>query len=240
MCYSLTLLEPDSLQLRYAARFPSTWDFTPTYYLNAFSLSKYPILADMDQTQFHTMIWGLIPFWTKTMSDAEKLRVQTMNARSETIFEKPSFRSAIRKRRCIIPADGFFEWRCYHGKNYPYYIYLKNHDIFSIAGIWEAWKNPETESTILTFSVITCEANPLMQKIHNKKKRMPVILPKEQEKQWLTANLSEDDIKAFLQPYPQEHMQAHTISKRVTSTALPRNVPEVIEPFRYPDLPSLE
>ncbi|MFH1013003.1 MAG: SOS response-associated peptidase [Thermoplasmatota archaeon] len=237
MCYSLTLLEPDTLQVRYAARFPDHWEFTPTYYVNAFSIPQYPILPDMDRSHFHPMYWGLIPSWVKTKEDAENLRKQTMNARSESIFKKPSFRSAIKNRRCLIPANGFFEWRSFHGHNYPYYIHLNDHIIFSIAGIWEAWKDPKTEQEILTFSVITCDANPLMEKIHNKKRRMPVILPKESEFDWLEEDLSDERIIAMLTPYPMEKMQAYTISKRITSSTLQRNVPEVLKPYEYPELP---
>lgn len=239
MCYSLTLLEPDTLQIRYAARFPSHWEFSPSYYVNAFSLPSYPVLSNRDSQQFNMMYWGLIPFWTKTKDDAEKIRTRTMNARAETIFEKPSFRDAIRKRRCLIPADGFFEWRSFLGKNYPYYIHLKQHKIFSIAGIWDKWNQPETNNEIYTFSVVTCPANPLMEKIHNKKKRMPVILSEDHEMRWLESDISNSTIKDFLKPYPAENMQAYTISKRVTSKTLKRNVPEVLTSYTYPELPSL-
>lgn len=240
MCYSLTLFEPDTIQMRYAARFPVHWEFTPTYYVNAFSIPKYPVLPDMDRNHFHTMFWGLIPFWVKTAEEAEKTRRQTMNARAESLFEKPSFRYAIKKRRCLIPANGFFEWRSYHGHNYPYYIYLKTHEMFSIAGIWETWEHPETGAELLTFSVITCDANLLIATIHNKKKRMPVILSKDIELHWLKEGLTQDEIMEFLQPYPQDMMEAYTISKRVTSNTLERNVPEVLEPFVYSELPTLK
>ncbi len=240
MCYSLTLLEPDTIEKRYVARFPSTWEFNPIYYVNAFSIPEYPVLADMDRNHFHIMFWGLIPFWIKTVDDAEKTRKLTMNARAESLFEKPSFRDAIKKRRCLIPATGFFEWRSYHGHNYPYYIHLKNHEMFSIAGIWEAWKHPEIGMELLTFSVITCDANPLMATIHNNKKRMPAILSKDSELHWLKDGLMEDEIMELLQPYPQDMMNAYTISKRVTSNTLERNVPEVLEPFAYPELPTLK
>jgi len=239
MCYSLTILEPDSIQVRYAARFPAQWEIRPSYYIGAYDYPEYPVLPDMDHSHFHIMNWGLIPFWVKTSEDAEKIRKQTINARSETLFEKPSFRHAIRKHRCLIPADGFFEWRYYNGKNYPYYIHLKDHEVFSIAGIWEAWKNPESGDELFTFSVITCDANPLMAKIHNKKKRMPVILPKDVEMNWIDSDLSDDEIMMMLQPYPEQMMDAYTISKRVTSRTLERNVPEVLDSFEYPELPSL-
>jgi len=186
------------------------------------------------------MHWGLIPFWVKTQPDAEKIRMQTMNARAETLFDKPSFRYAIANHRCLIPADGFFEWRHYRGKNYPYFVRLKDHEIFSIAGIWERWRPKDTDETIETFSVITCDANPLMQKVHNKKKRMPVILSKDDELGFLDKNLIKDDILSILRPYPEEHMEAFTISRLVTSKTQDRNVPAVIQPFEYKELPPLD
>jgi putative SOS response-associated peptidase YedK len=239
MCYSLTLLEPDTIQLRYAAAFPSSWEFQPTYYTNAFTYPEYPILANNDKHRFQIMKWGLIPFWVKKNDEAEKLRNQTMNARSETIFDKPSFRYSIKKKRCLIPASGFFEWRFYKGKNYPYFIHLKNNDHLSIAGIWDQWINPETNTEILTFSVITCNANPLMEKIHNKKKRMPVILRKETEIKWLQEDLTKKDIQGFLTPFPDEEMEGYTISRLVTSETQNRNVLKVLQPYHYPELKSL-
>ena len=239
MCYSLTLLEPDTIQLRYAASFPSHWEFQPTYYTNAFTYPDYPILANNDMVHFQIMNWGLIPFWVKNNEDADKLRNQTMNARSETIFDKPSFRHSIQKKRCLIPASGFFEWRYFQGRNYPYFIHLKNEKVFSIAGIWDNWVNPETNKEAFTFSVITCNANPLMAKIHNKKKRMPVILHKEIEKEWLREDLAKEDIQGYLFPFPEDEMKAYTISRLVTSKTQNRNVPKVIERYSYPELPSL-
>ena len=239
MCYNISLLSSGNLELRYAARFPSTWMSTPVYYINAFTIPYHPIILNEEPDVFHLMQWGLIPFWVKTLEDAEKIRMQTMNARSETLFEKPSFRHATQHRRCLIPADGFFEWRQYHGKNYPYYVRLKNEEIFSIAGIYEKWTPKESDETIETFSVITCDANPLMQKLHNKKKRMPVILSKNDERKYLDKELTKTDIESFFKPYPEERMHAYTISRLVASKTQDRNVPPVIEPYEYPELPPL-
>jgi putative SOS response-associated peptidase YedK len=239
MCYAFSLLEPDAIAFRYAARFPSDWEYQPMYYMNAFSLPEHPILTNDTPNDFQMMYWGLIPFWVKKYEDAESIRTKTMNARAESLFEKPSFKYAIKKRRCLIPADGFFEWRYHLGKNYPYYIQLKNHEIFSFAGIWERWKQPDEEKELFTFCIITCEANSLLATIHNKKKRMPVILPKEVEKQWIQNDLSEDEIIALLNPYPDEKMDAYTISKFITGKDEQKNVKKVIEPYHFPELPPI-
>lgn len=239
MCYNISLLSSGNLELRYAARFPTTWVSSPSYYINAYTIPEHPVITNDDLNHFHIMRWGLIPFWVRNSAEAEKIRVQTMNARAETIFEKPSFRQSITKRRCLIPVNGFFEWRYFQGRNYPYYIRLKSKEIFSLAGIWDRWANKELEEIVETFSVITCEANQLMQKVHNKKKRMPVILKKENEKEYLDKELSKDEIEEFLVPYTNDLMEAYTISRLVTSKTQKRDVPEVIKPFQYVDLPSL-
>ena len=188
---------------------------------------------------FQMMQWGLIPFWVKTWNDAESIRKKTINARAETLFEKPSFRYAAENHRCLIPVDGFFEWRYYQKKNYPYYIYLKTHEIFSFAGIYETWSNPESNKMFQTFSIVTTDANPLMAKIHNKKKRMPVILMKDEEMKWLDDSLNSDDLKKLLIPINEDLIDAHTVSKRLTSRTQKRNVPAVLDRFEYPELPDL-
>ena len=146
------------------------------------------------------------------------------------------FRGSIKHKRCLIPACGFYEWRYLLGRNYPYYIYLKDRKYFSFAGLWDSWHHPETSETINTYSIITCEPNNLLRKIHNKKKRMPVILQKENEHRWIDNTLTKNEIKSFLTPYPDDEMKAHTISRLVTSKTRERNVPEVIDPYNYPEL----
>ncbi|MFE3845948.1 SOS response-associated peptidase [Thermoplasmatota archaeon] len=246
MCYNYNLLIYDNFQ-----EFQNTFDATfientiPTelkdhYYVNSFSIPKLPVITNEDTKHFQMYYWGLIPFWVKKPVDADKIRIRTMNARSETLFDKPSFRHSIRNKRCLIPACGFFEWRYVLGRNYPYYIFLKDRKYFSFAGIWDNWHNNENDETVYTYSIITCDSNKLLSKIHNKKKRMPVILPRDIERGWLDNTLSEDEIKGYLKPYPDSEMKAHTISRLVTSNTENRNVARVIEPFNYSELKGME
>ena len=206
------------------------------YYTNAFDIPKLPIITNEEPKYFQMFYWGLIPYWIKKIRDAEKIRTKTMNARSETLFDKPSFRYSIKNKRCIIPACGFYEWRYIFGKNYPYYIYLKDRKYFSFAGLWDSWKNPINNEIVQTYSIITCEANNIMKKIHNKKKRMPVILQKKREQDWHNNNLSIEEIKNLLKPYPDGEIKAHTISRLITSKKNNRNVKQVIDPYNYPEL----
>ena len=159
--------------------------------------------------------WGLIPPWAKDISIGAKM----INARAETITEKPSFRTPLFSRRCLVPADGFYEWQQDAGKQ-PYRIYVKGNPIFSMAGLWERWKSREGRN-IDSFSIITTEANSFMKPIHN---HMPVILNPADEQAWLTSKDS-TEILSLLKPYPAEEMEAYAISKLVNS---PRNEgPEV-------------
>jgi len=172
-----------------------------------------PVVSNDAPDKFSLFRWGLIPFWAKDKSIGNKL----INARAETIAKKPSFRTSFKRRRCLIPADAFYEWRKEPGtKNkIPYRIFLTDQPLFSMAGIWDQWKNPEGE-TIRSFSIITSSPNELMKEIHQ---RMPVILSKEAEMEWLKSD-DQNQLLELLQPYPAKLMDAYRISELVNS---PRN-----------------
>ncbi len=150
--------------------------------------------------------WGLIPFWAKD----EKIGYRLINSRAETISEKPSFKYAFQKRRCLIPANGFFEWK--KPEKQPYFCRLKERDLFSFGGIWESWKSPAGK-IVKTCSIITTEANSKMKKIHH---RMPLILEKEDEYRWLTAN-SKNVLHKMLKPFDEGKMEIYPVSKEVNS-----------------------
>lgn len=177
------------------------------YHVNAFNFPKYPVVTTSEEVQVYN--WGLIPFWTRT--EPEKIRAMTLNARAETLFTKPSFREPIRMKRCLVPSTGYFEWRHEGKSKIPYYIYLKEEPIFSIAGIYDVWTDKETGEQLTTFSIITTTTNSLTDYIHNTKHRMPAILSKENEEKWLNPNLSKAEIDSFLKPFPAEKMDAYRI-----------------------------
>ena len=154
--------------------------------------------------------WGLIPPWAKDISIGNKM----INARSETIMEKASFKYPLMHKRCLVPSDGFYEWQQDSGKQ-PFRIFVKNNPIFAMAGLWERWKSPEG-NVIESFNIITTDANSFMQPIHN---RMPVILKAADEKTWLESK-DTTEILSLLKPYDAEEMDAYPISKLINS---PRN-----------------
>jgi putative SOS response-associated peptidase YedK len=175
----------------------------------------------------------------KDNNTASKIRQRTLNARAETIFTKPAFRHSIRLKRCLVIADGFFEWRHENNKKYPYYIRLTNHMPFAIAGIWDSWVNDETGENIRTFSVITTQANLLLEIIHNTRKRMPVILRREDENQWLEDGIDENRLQSMLSPYSMEEMEAYTVPKQLSKLGFNTMNPEVLNAYDYKDLPNL-
>lgn len=214
MCFHTALAVPKrSLAKRYNRQLE--FDYKPLYHISAFAHAETPVVtADEQIQQFR---WGLIPFWTHDLEDALTIRNQTINARGETIFTKPSFREPIRKRRCLIPATGFFDWRHEpvegekEPEKIPYYISVKDEPIFSFAGIYDVWYNKATDEKVYTYSIITTDANELMRYIHNTNFRMPVILHPKDEETWLDPNLSEDQIESFLKPLNSQSMDAYTI-----------------------------
>ncbi len=146
-----------------------------------------------------------------------------INARAETVSEKPSFRTAFKKRRCLIVADGFYEWQKTDNGKRPYHVKMRDDSPFAFAGLWETWKNGEE---IRSCAIITTEANDLMGEIHH---RMPVILPPENYGAWLDPDFDEKEaLTALLKPYPSDEMEAYAVSRRVNKPA--NNDPNVVEP----------
>lgn len=187
---------------------------TRRYHVNAFAHPECPVITAGNQLRFER--WGLIPHWEKTSKDADQIQNMTLNARSETLFEKPSFRTPIRKTRCLIPSTGYFEYHHEGKETTPYFIFLKNEDLFSIGGISDRWQNPVTGVEVETFSLITTPANQLTSWIHNGGRnpgRMPFIIPQALEDIWLNPQTTKEELQAIMQPYPTNEMDAYIIRK---------------------------
>jgi putative SOS response-associated peptidase YedK len=188
------------------------------------------------------MTWGLIPFWVKDRALANKLWNQTPNARSETIFEKPSFRVAARKRRGIIVIDSFFEHHHYGGKAYPFNVRYANGGAMVAAVLWEEWTDKSTGELVKTFSIVTTEGNEMMSVLHNSPKlagpRMPVFLEGEAITQWLDTPESDDSHLMLLplcKPLGEKELKAHSVKPLRGKNAL-GNVPEALAEYVYPEL----
>ncbi|MCM4157591.1 SOS response-associated peptidase [Gramella sp. AN32] len=196
MCYRTRLnAQLEEIEKSFDAYFEEKERYMPREEINGFSHSPYPVIVDESPGHIQFYNWGLIPFWAKD----NKIQKATLNAKVETLNEKPSFRNAI-KNRCLVIVDGFYEWQWLDPKGkekQKYIIKPKDQDIFALAGIYSQWKNPETGSEMGTYSIVTTEANELMGEIHNNKKRMPIVLHKQDRKKWLTS----EDYSAFAFPY---------------------------------------
>jgi putative SOS response-associated peptidase YedK len=170
------------------------------------------VVPNNDENRIEFFNWGLIPSWAKDPSIGNRM----INARAETLAEKPAFRAAYRRRRCLVLADGFFEWRKDPGKKVkqPMYIRLKTGEPFAFAGLWEIW-NSADGSQILSCTIITTEPNELVSDIHN---RMPVILPREGYSAWLNpSEIQPADVGDLLRPYPSTELAAYPVSTIVNS-----------------------
>ena len=214
--------------------------YSPHYHENGFDFLPSAIVTAEKPNELLPYNWGLIPWWTKSLQDGLKLRVQTLNCISEEMFDKPSYRDAVKDgKRCLIPCTGFFEWRWLDEKGkskVPYFLTLHNQPLFSIAGIYSTWKDKSTDQEMLTYTVLTTKANTLMEKIHNSKKRMPVIIPRQYEKDWLNPHLTKDDVLALCQPLDTNLMFGYTISKLITNKKEETDVAAVMEPQTYEEV----
>ena len=180
-----------------------------------------PVIVRGSPNRAIPMRWGLIPFWAKDPKIGNRL----INARAESVSTKPAFRGALKKRRCIVPTTGFYEWRREDKVKTPFYVHMKDNSFFGLAGMYDKWRRPDG-STLQTFTIITTTPNSVLEKIHN---RMPVILKPEQEEDWLSnAELSAKALEGFFKPYPSRSMTAYEVSRTVNSPA--NDSPELILP----------
>ena len=167
------------------------------------------------------MRWGLIPHWAKNASIGNRM----INARAETVGEKPAFRDALRRRRCLVLADGFYEWQRTGGAKRPMRIVMRSGEPFAFAGLWSVWRDPDG-NRIPSCAIITTAANDLLRPVHD---RMPVILPRDMEEFWMDSNVDDPGaLGTALAPYADEAMEAYEVSTLVNSAA--NDGPEVIAP----------
>ena len=183
-------------------------------------------------------VWGLVPHWVKNQEQKLKLWNSTINARGETIFEKPSFRDSAKNKRCVITVDGFFEHHYFKGKAYPFFIFRKDGEPVTIAGLWSEWLDKESGEILKTFTLVTTKANTLMTKLHNnpklKEARMPVILDQENEEIWLS-KAEKNEIAKLIKPFSEDDLSCHSVRKLRGKEAV-GNVKAASEEFTYKEL----
>jgi len=166
------------------------------------------LVRDESGVVFGPMQWGFVPHWAKSL---DQLKARPINARSETADTSGMFRHAFQTRRCIVPAMGFYEWQGKQAPKQPYFIHSTKEEILSFAGLWARWRNPDG-GDLLTFTILTTEANPAIARIHD---RMPCILDREDEAAWIAADTAPAALKELLRPYPGDATAAYPVSPAV-------------------------
>ena len=181
-----------------------------------------PVVVNLERPVVSGLQWGLVPHWAKE----EKIGNRMINARAETVAEKPAFRSAIRRRRCLVLADGFYEWRRQGGRKTPYFIRRRaDGGLLCLAGLWESWKRPDG-GYLRTFTIITVEPNELLAPIHD---RMPAILPDDARERWLQSDpVQPASLAALLAPFPSSELEAFEVSTLVNNPA--NDSPQCVAP----------
>lgn len=211
---------------------------TDLFQVSGFAHPKMLVYTDTESLPI-VATWGLVPHWVKDEQGKIQQWNSTLNARGETIYEKASFRDSAKSKRCLVYLDGFFEHHHKDGKTFPFFISRKDAEPFAVAGLWAEWTNRETGSKLVSFSIVTTQANQLMAKIHNNPKlegsRMPVILPEELADQWLTPSLGQKKANELLLPFDDDLLTAHTVA-RIAGKESKGNVPEVTDFFAYDEL----
>lgn len=227
MCGRFTLiLEPDDLQEELDLG-EITTEYSPRF--NIAPTQPVAFVSDAQSRDVELYRWGLIPFWAKDMDIGSRM----INARTETLREKPAFKYAFRKRRGLVLASGFYEWKTEAGagnkaQKTPCYFHLSRQKAFTFAGLWEEWKPPEGEA-LRSCTIITCAANELMTPIHD---RMPVILNREGMLRWLDPQTGLDEAYELLRPYPADEMEMYPVSTLVNNPRADRA--ECIVPAELP------
>ena len=185
-------------------------DFSARY--NIAPMSQALVVVNEESRILKSMQWGLVPHWTREATIGNKM----INARAETLTLKPSFRKSFERKRCLVPADGFYEWQKVDGSKIkiPMRIVLKSREPFAFAGLWDTWQKPDG-SELQSFTIITTEPNELMRTIHN---RMPVILHETDEETWLDQDFTDTSkLSELLTPYPTVEMESYEVSPMVNS-----------------------
>jgi putative SOS response-associated peptidase YedK len=186
MCYTIEInLTREQLVKRFNAKIDPATPYRKGQRINAFSLPNCPVICAEHPNIIQLRKWGLIPFWTKDEAYAKEIRAKTFNAKAETITSKPSYRHLIERNKCLVLTNGFYEWQARGKGKQPYFINVRDTEAFAMAGLYDSWTNKDTGEVLNTFTIITTAANPLMEMIHNVKKRMPVILHENDEVSWL-------------------------------------------------------
>ncbi|RNC88381.1 MAG: SOS response-associated peptidase [Winogradskyella sp.] len=235
MCYSTALRKQrekieKKLRDSIAAKFHPSVEYTPYYHLNGFTHGNLQIIKMNEPNVIYNASWGLVPDWAIHNPEGFRKKSNTLNARGESIYEKPSFRESAEEKRCLILADGFFEPHHENGKAIPYFCYQPTHEdktgqLFLFAGLYN-----EIDETNFTATILTTNANEFFAEVHNKRKRMPLVLDEHYYEDWLDNGLSEPEINEIIATgMSSKPFKAHAVSRDFYKKGIDTNKPYIIE-----------
>jgi putative SOS response-associated peptidase YedK len=212
----------------------------PLYHASGFSHPEVLIYTQEDPFYPKVATWGLIPHWVNSVEQQKKIWNSTLNARVETIFEKPAFRDAAKENRCILYVDGFYEHHHFQNKVFPFFVRSKKNEPLALAALWSAWTNPDNGGVLNSFSIVTTRGNDMMSKIHNNPKleepRMPFILSNDMEEKWLASIKDfENELKLLLTSCPNVDLKAHTVGK-LRGKSYVGNLASITDEVKYEEL----
>lgn len=221
MCgrYALKTSVPDIARILNAENLA---DFSPSYNIAPTQTAPVCRTTQHGDRELVSMRWGLVPHWARSVDD----RYRMINARADTVATKPAFRSSFRRRRCLVPADGYYEWKRSGKRKQPYFIHMRDESPFFLAGLWDRWDKGE-EGPLESFTIVTTEANEISAKVHD---RMPVIVGDENRHTWLDPSVGAVEIlESLLRPYPSEDISLHPVSTYVNAPM--NDGPTCVEPL---------
>ena len=233
MCYSKSLTKTEEVvEEHFEREFEVPLLYEPYYYISGFQHPNVYIIAQDDSKVIWPAMWGLIPEFAMDYADEFRAKANTLNAKGETVFNTRSFKDSIENQRCLVIADGFYESHHYNGTSYPHYCKLKDHALFTFAGIYT-----KLDEELYTCSILTIEANNFFSEINNKKKRMPLVLDNEFQEEWLRNDLNEKHIKELINSgFTTDDFEAYPVTKNLYSKNFNQNSVEAIQKVIYPEL----
>jgi putative SOS response-associated peptidase YedK len=230
MCFTVSIYaKTHVIETDVGATFDEPEAYTPFYHVNGFVFPDLPVVTNDRPDALQMFTWGLVPRWAKDAAAADDIRSKTLNARADTLFEKPSFRSAAAARRALLPVNGFVEWRHEGELKLPHLVRSRDGHLLTLGCIWEEWTDKGTGDIRRTFSIVTTDANGLLSYVHNAKLRMPVIIPRVARSAWLD-DLDREEVTRLMRPLDDGMLEAVPLRREMSCVKANTDHADLLEP----------
>lgn len=230
MCFTVSIYaKTHVIETDVGATFDDPEAYAPFYHVNGFVHPDLPVVTNDRPDALQLFSWGLVPRWAKDTDAADDIRGKTLNARADTLFEKPSFRDAAAKRRALLPVNGFVEWRHEGDLKLPYLVRARDGHLLTLGCIWEEWVDRGTGDIRRTFSIVTTDANHLLSYVHNAKQRMPVIIPRVARSTWL-AEQDREHVARLMRPLDDGLLEAVPLRREMSRVKANLDHADLLEP----------